>query len=221
MFVFSGTYSALTGATVDIRRVFRMARLCTAAGLLALAIGSPVFVAGAPAQAAMTGSVDIALKALPEAGAADAGIMRLYGKSHALVISNTEYRNWPRLGNAVKNGRMISEALKEQGFGVTLVANLGHQAMIQTLEEFFTNKGKDSAARLLVVFNGHGHTIGDTGYLVPIDAPGPDDTVRFHTECRIKPHELGQATHQRRSIFALRTCPSLKMLSKCIKQNRK
>jgi formylglycine-generating enzyme required for sulfatase activity len=176
VFVFSGTYSALTGATVDIRRVFRMARLCTAAGLLALAIGSPVFVAGAPAQAAMTGSVDIALKALPEAGAADAGIMRLYGKSHALVISNTEYRNWPRLGNAVKNGRMISEALKEQGFGVTLVANLGHQAMIQTLEEFFTNKGKDSAARLLVVFNGHGHTIGDTGYLVPIDAPGPDDT---------------------------------------------
>lgn len=146
---------------------------------MAALFGSPFTLAPGPSQAAMTGSVDITLKALPEPGAPDAGVMRLYGRSHALVIGNSEYRNWPRLPNAAKNSRLIAQALEEHGFDVTLRTDLGYQAMLQAMEDFFTNKGRTGEARLLVVFTGHGHTIDDTGYLVPIDAPNGSDGELF------------------------------------------
>ena len=45
--------------------------------------------------------------------------------------------------------------------------------MQKALKEFFALKGADPEARLFLWYAGHGHTLKDEGFLVPIDAPPP------------------------------------------------
>lgn len=105
---------------------------------------------------------------------------RLYRRSKALIIGIDNYTNgWPGLSMAVEDARQVAAALKKQGFDVTLKTNLNAVELQSTLESFFVVEGADSEARLFVWYAGHGHTIGGEGYLVPADAPRPDQMAAF------------------------------------------
>ena len=96
----------------------------------------------------------------------------LYEESHALVIGIDNYTNgWSRLSNAVNDADAVAEELEKQGFEVTLRKDLTGTALRDELRQFFVAKGKNSEARLLLWFSGHGHTLDGEGFLIPSDAP--------------------------------------------------
>jgi len=105
---------------------------------------------------------------------------QLYRGSKALVIGIDDYTNgWPKLSMAVEDARQIAAALKKQGFDVTLKTDLTAVGLQSALESFFVVEGADPDARLFVWYAGHGHTLGGEGYLVPTDAPRPDQKSAF------------------------------------------
>ena len=79
--------------------------------------------------------------------AADAPVTesrRLYSKSYALVIGNDAYSGtWPRLSNAVKDARLVAEALEAKGFTVTLKTDLKYRDLVEAVEKFFLETGED------------------------------------------------------------------------------
>jgi len=106
--------------------------------------------------------------------------VRLYSDSYALVVGIDRYtEGWPRLANAVSDAEKVGAALRARGFDVTVKEDLDSDDLKRTLEEFFVIKGADPEARLFVWFAGHGHTMGREAYLVPADAPLPDDEIAF------------------------------------------
>jgi formylglycine-generating enzyme required for sulfatase activity len=144
----------------------------TALAAAAMAIGLMISTA---TLAAGSRGVTVRLKASEATNAADAGEVRLYESSHALVIGIDAYRDraWPRLSRAVSDARAVAAALKERGFDVTLHTNLTGDALEKAFEDFFIDKGRNRDARLFVWFAGHGHTVDAEGYLIPADGADP------------------------------------------------
>ncbi|MEW5736568.1 MAG: SUMF1/EgtB/PvdO family nonheme iron enzyme [Thermodesulfobacteriota bacterium] len=139
-----------------------------------------LLVLGAAAHAAQDRGVTVTVKQSERPDAPDAGLLRLYGASYALVIGIDSYTSgWPRLSNAVKDAALVAEELTKQGFETALKTNLGSRDLEDALETFFVEKGADPDARLFVWFAGHGHTLDGEGFLVPADAPAPSDKIHF------------------------------------------
>ncbi|MDP7292394.1 MAG: hypothetical protein QF497_09205, partial [Verrucomicrobiota bacterium] len=60
--------------------------------------------------------INVTLKASETQGAPDAGTVRLYGSSHALVIGIDDYTGgWPDLSNAVKDAKLVAKELERKG----------------------------------------------------------------------------------------------------------
>lgn len=99
----------------------------------------------------------------------------LYRGSYALVIGVSEYRNpaWPRLPNTVQDAKKVAATLSTQGFVVSLVTDPTADALSKALAAFFARHGRDPDNRLVLFYSGHGHSIGNAGFLVPVDAPDP------------------------------------------------
>jgi len=146
-----------------------IARLAaTVAALATLACASPAL--------AQSRGLEVTVKASEQPGAADAGRIRLYSQSHALVIGIDRYTGgWPRLRTGVSDARAVAAALERQGFAVTLRTDLKADALRQELRQFFARTGRDAEARLLLWYAGHGHSEGGEGFLVPADAPAATD----------------------------------------------
>ncbi len=132
--------------------------------------------------AASTASAVISVPVRTEARA-DAPVaetVSLYKKSYALVIGNDTYTGpWPRLSNAVKDARLVKEALEAKGFEVTFRTNVTSREMVEAFEAFFLETGEDPDARLFVWYAGHGYSERGEGYLVPVDAPDTSEGGRF------------------------------------------
>ena len=100
--------------------------------------------------------------------------LQLYDNSYALVIGNDDYQaGWPKLSKAISDAQEIAGELEKRGFQVTFKKDLDSAGMQKALKEFFALKGADPSARLFLWYAGHGHTLKDEGFLVPIDAPPP------------------------------------------------
>jgi len=107
----------------------------------------------------------------------------LYKSSYALLIGISIYTaGWPKL-NAVPNEiKQVAALLKKRGFHVVKVMNPTGDALKDAFEDFINNYGFEQDSRLLFYFSGHGHTLhgGEKGYLVPTDAPNPNnDRIGF------------------------------------------
>jgi len=141
--------------------------------------GAVMLAAGFSAEASGNG-IPLKLRASDKADAEVIEEVLLYENSHALVIGIDEYTNgWPRLSMAVKDAKLVAEALKKKGFEVTLVLNAKSDELNRAFEEFFILKGEDPDARLFVWYAGHGHSERSEGFLVPADAPTPAKRARF------------------------------------------
>ncbi len=116
--------------------------------------------------------ISVPLRTDARADAPVAETVSLYKKSYALVIGNDTYTGpWPRLSNAVKDARLVKEALEAKGFEVTFRTNVTSREMVDAFEAFFLETGEDPDARLFVWYAGHGYSERGEGYLVPVDAP--------------------------------------------------
>lgn len=113
----------------------------------------------------------------------------LYTESHALVIGVSEYQRgtgWGTLPGVKDDVPAVRSALEQHGFQVEVVLNPTGSQLRQALNQFAEDWGFAEGNRLVIYFAGHGYT-GKTidgremGYIVPQDAPDPDqDNARFN-----------------------------------------
>lgn len=100
-----------------------------------------------------------------------------FSRSVALVVGINDYNaGWRPLSKAVPDARAVGAALEEAGFEATVLENLDSIGLERAIKDFVYVQGADPNARLLFWFAGHGHMIGEEGYLVPADAPLPRAT---------------------------------------------
>lgn len=102
--------------------------------------------------------------------------INLYSGSHALLIGESNYQNWPDLESIPRELQQVRDVLESQGFHVIMKLDLDGAQLKQAFEDFINQYGFDRENRLLFFFTGHGHTRknGDKGYIVPVDAPHPE-----------------------------------------------
>ncbi len=109
----------------------------------------------------------------------------LYRHSYAFVIGASNYTNgWLRLHHAVKDARLIAEALRKRGFEVVTLFDPDKSALDTALDSISRGVG-ESEDRFLFYFSGHGETVTDEdgnnqGYILPVEAPRVEvDRDRF------------------------------------------
>ena len=97
------------------------------------------------------------------------------GQRIALVIGNSAYADSP-LANPVNDARLISAALRAQGFEVIERLDVGQNAMKLAVKDFGNRlKAARGAAVGLFFYAGHGIQVDGQNYLIPIDAPIEDE----------------------------------------------
>ena len=103
-------------------------------------------------------------------------IINLYEQSHALLIGVSKYtKGWDNLEAIPAELDNVQQALEEKGFNVIRVDNPTQKQMKSAFEDFISDYGYDANNRLLFYYSGHGHSDKNRGYLVPSDAPLPDE----------------------------------------------
>lgn len=85
---------------------------------------------------------------------------------HALVLSNGSYSR-DALPNALRDGKLMAQTLKQLGFTVTERPDLAREEMMEAVARFTDNLPEGATA--LVYYAGHGMQVGGGNYLTPID----------------------------------------------------
>ncbi|MEA2038472.1 MAG: caspase family protein [Thermodesulfobacteriota bacterium] len=107
-------------------------------------------------------------------------IVPLYAGYYALVVGCGAYdKGWPRLPNPVKDAREVASLLKGMGWHVDLLLDPDWRSLRKALNSIITGPGREKDKAVLLWFSGHGHTLAEAdgaklGYIVPVDAPNPD-----------------------------------------------
>lgn len=142
--------------------------------LLWTVLGPAVLVACASLAWGQSRGITVKIRGEDDSNAPVTESLKLYEESYALVIGNDDYRaGWPKLKNAVSDAAEIGKELEKHGFQILFKKNLDSAAMQHALKEFFAIQGANPSARLLLWYAGHGHTLKQEGFLVPVDAPQP------------------------------------------------
>jgi uncharacterized caspase-like protein len=105
-------------------------------------------------------------------------------KRLALVIGNSAYREVAPLTNPVNDAADVAKKLKSLGFDVLLATNADLEKMVDMLDQFGSRLTREHVG--LIFYAGHGITINNQSFLVPIDAPA-----------EIEVDEKGELTMQR------------------------
>lgn len=98
-----------------------------------------------------------------------------YGTCHALIISNSTYRELPELRTPTSDGRSLANLLRDDyGFRVTVLNNVTRAEILRALMSLRTQLTESD--NLLIFYAGHGwlDTEADAGYWLPIDASKND-----------------------------------------------
>jgi hypothetical protein len=133
-----------------------------------------IILLGSPQLEAQTRSIQVTVKT--SAGKT----LDLYSASYALVVGNGNYtKGWDPLPGALRDVREVAEALRKNGFKVTLKTDLTKDDFNRALGEFVLKHGRYKNNRLLFYYAGHGHTRPmatgeELGYLVMVNAPVPE-----------------------------------------------
>ncbi len=89
----------------------------------------------------------------------------------ALVIGNSNYQNVTQLSNPDNDAKSVAQLLNAAGFEVILATDVGHNEMIQVVQDFsgkIADRGPNTVA--MVYYAGHGVQLAGENYLVPVDA---------------------------------------------------
>jgi hypothetical protein len=101
------------------------------------------------------------------------------GHRYALIIGNNSYRNdVTPLSNPANDAEDIAKAVGELGYSVTLKKNVTLTEMMTAIEQFTLNLSRDAGSEGFFWFAGHGLSIDDQHYLLPVDVnPGNDNMI--------------------------------------------
>jgi uncharacterized caspase-like protein len=108
--------------------------------------------------------------------------VQLTGMAHAerriaLVVGNRDYGNIAPAATAVNDANLIADVLKQDGFEVTLAANLGRAAFAGALQAFGAEA--DKADWAVVFYAGQAMDEAGATYVIPTDAkPAADGDGR-------------------------------------------
>jgi len=105
--------------------------------------------------------------------------VELYKASYALLIGASNYTTWSSLPSIPSELNEVQETLEAQQFQVERLVDPDSEALEEGIESFINEYGYDKENRLLIFFSGHGHSIEDKGFILPIDTPLPDDNQAF------------------------------------------
>ncbi|MGR0481860.1 MAG: Lcl domain-containing protein [Candidatus Electronema sp. V4] len=122
----------------------------------------------------------IALAVLPAAAQADSG----FGRFHALVIGNQNYRHLTKLQTPLADAKAVADVLKTQyGFTVDLLLDKSRDEIKLALSELRKTM-TDEQDSLLVYYAGHGYldNVTGTGYWQPVDAEKDNDVYWLPTD---------------------------------------
>src|SRR5215471_2391927 len=101
---------------------------------------------------------------LPAAAGAVPGEKRV-----ALVIGNGTYQNVARLANPVNDAKSVAKMFEAAGFdSVEIRQDLGVADFKRAVRDFFDSAQDSDVA--VVYYAGHGIQVGETNYLIPVDA---------------------------------------------------
>ena len=120
------------------------------------------------------------------------------GKNYLFIIAINDYRNYPKLYNAVEDAKAIEQVLEERYvFDELLTLHDAEASRDNILEylELLENKltAKDN---LFIFYSGHGYAQKKIGYIIPQDAPAntkrgfiPNSTLLNHLQT-IEAHHI-------------------------------
>lgn len=98
-------------------------------------------------------------------------------KRHALIIGNNDYRNVPKLDNAVGDARAIAALLSKLEYEVVGHNNLGEKQFRTALRQF--KQKLKGGEEVIFFFAGHGVQLGSANYLLPTDiGSDSEDQIR-------------------------------------------
>lgn len=99
-----------------------------------------------------------------------------FGRYHALVIGNNEYRHLPKLETAVNDATATADLLRTKyGFAVTLLHNATREDILRAINRLRAELTEHD--NLLIYYAGHGTLEHETGmgYWLPVDAEPEND----------------------------------------------
>jgi len=105
--------------------------------------------------------------------------IELYGESHALLIGASEYSVWPKLSSIASELDGVEQVLSDTGFSVQRLVDPDAEALVGGVKAFIDEHGYEPQNRLLIYFSGHGHSVGEKGFLLPVDIPDPIERRAF------------------------------------------
>jgi hypothetical protein len=138
-----------------------------------------------------------------------------YQRSYALIIGISSYWSWPDLPGVSDDVEAVKQALEVHGFEVTVIIDPTTAELQASVDRFIGSKGMGENDRLLIYYAGHGHLGeksygGSMGYLVPADAPLPQDRSGF--EAKSIPMDLievwSKRINSKHTLFVIDSCYS-------------
>jgi hypothetical protein len=127
---------------------------------------------------------------------------------HALVIGNNNYRNdVSPLGNPVNDAEDIARAAGELGYEVTLMKNVVLAEMINAIEQFTARLSRDADSEGFFWFAGHGLSVKEQHYLLPIDVNPENDNMISRTSYSVDElmGEIEKA-HNKTNLIVIDAC---------------
>ena len=163
-------YTFKTACTASSRFVVKYCVLVLMFGLMALP---------RPGIAEIDDSRGLVKRKALRAQTSEGKSIELYAGSHALLIGASRYSVWSELPSIGSELDEVARALEETGFEVHRLEDPDASSLKRGIEDFINSYGYDPENRLLFYFSGHGFTVGDKGFLLPVDIPLPDDRQDF------------------------------------------
>ncbi len=105
--------------------------------------------------------------------------IELYRGSYALLIGASKYSEWSHLPSIQGELDAVERALASTGFEVQRLVDPDADRLKRGVQDFINAFGYEPENRLLIYFSGHGYTVGEKGFLLPVDIPLPEELQEF------------------------------------------
>ncbi|MBY5357826.1 caspase family protein [Rhizobium leguminosarum] len=107
----------------------------------------------------------------------DQGDKTIYSESHALLIGEVNYEDWPKLTAVPAELANMAKALERQHFKVELYFDLRSDELMDVVDGFIRKRGTIPDSRVFVYIAAHGESRDEgrpLGYILPVDAAKED-----------------------------------------------